>query len=217
MRFLSANALPFRNKKAHKITAASAGLRASALRVRGCWLPRCPPLDARENMYQHLCCSRLCLARLCRGSRCPSPRSAPVAAARRARLRRSRASQASRPFASLRASRFALRQCGSALDARCFALTRPPRFARSFRALRAQFATVSRSRTARQRFTSRAKRIEFHARFAARLRRSKKASPSSRSALRLFARLTSLREHSQRWQLRPTVPVCIIIQPEPDY
>lgn len=183
--------------------ASPARLRAGRARLLAIALPVC---WARALLLLLVCGSRLRLARLCRGSRCPSPRSSPVAAARRARLRRWRASQASRPFATLRASRYALRHSGSALGARCFALTRPPRFARSFRALRAQFADAPRPQTPRQRFTSRASRVGSHARFAARLRRSKKASPSSRPALRLFARLTSLREHSRGWQLRPAMP-----------
>lgn len=191
--------------------ASPARLRAGRARLLAVALPVC---WARALLLLLVCGSRLRLARLCRESRCPSPRSAPVAAARRARLRRWRASQASRPFATLRASRYALRHSGSALSARCFALPRPPRFARSFRALRAQFAPVSRSRTARKRFTTRAQRVEFHALFAPRLRRGKKASPSSRPPLRLFARLTSLRENPRIRQLRPAVPVRIIVDPQ---
>ena len=182
--------------------------RLSAVAVPVCW--------ARALLLLLVCSSRLCLARLCRVSRCPSPRSAPVAVARRARLRRWRASQASRPFATLRASRYALRHSGSALGARCFALPRLPRFARSFRALRAQVATVSRSRPTRKRFTARARRVEFHVRFASQLGRRKKAPPSSRSALRLFPRPTWLREHSRKRQLRPAAPAGLMVQPPSD-
>ena len=156
--------------------------------MRGFGLSRCPPFVARALLLQLMCSSRLCRAPLTRWAVLPSSTFAPVAAARRARLRRSRASQAARPFAKLRASRFALRQRGSARGARCFALTRNPRFARSFRALRARFATVLRSRTARQRFTSRASRVEFHAAFFPRHGRGKKASPSLCTAQRLFTR-----------------------------
>lgn len=177
-----------------------------AIAVPVCW--------ARALLLLLVCSSRLCLARLCRVSRCPSPRSAPVAVARRARLRRWRASQASRPFATLRASRYALRHSGSALGARCFALPRLPRFARSFRALRAQVATVSRSRPTRTRFTARARRVDFHVRFAPRLGQRKRAPPSSRSALRPFPWPMSRSANSRHKISRATVPVCKIIQPE---
>lgn len=197
--------------KGYSRFASPARLRAGRARLLAIALPVC---WARALLLLLVCGSRLRLARLCRGSRCPSPRSAPVAAARRARLRRWRASQASRPFATLRASGFALRRSGSALAARVFALARPAPFGRCLGSLRSQFADAPRPQPSRQRSTARGWRVEFHALFAPRLRRSKKASPSSRPPLRLFARLTSLRENPRIRQLRPAVPVSIIVEPQ---
>lgn len=165
--------------------ASPARLRAGRARLLAIALPVC---WARALLLLLVCGSRLRLARLCRGSRCPLPRSAPVAVARCARLRRWRASQASRPFATLRASGFALRHSGSALAARVFALARPAPFGRCLGSLRSQFEDAPRPQPTRQRSTARGWRVVSPALRAPRLCRRKKAPPSSRPPLRLFAR-----------------------------
>ena len=171
---------------------------------------------ARALLLLLVCSSRPSRAPTARCAVLPSSTFAPVAAARRARLRRSRTSQASCPFATLRAPCFARRQRGSAPTARCFALTRPAPFGHGLSALRAQFVNASRPRPSRKRGTARHWRGVFHVRVAFCLGRRKKATPSARTAHRLFPRPMSKSEHSRMRQLRPAAPAGLMVQPPSD-